>query len=201
MSDIGKAEFKRVQELAWGLVHNGQKPNFVSRREEDSYCHDWSVLAYGFKEAADQIATLAFERWPNSSHLWHPLCFNYRHYVELTLKGILSEQFHNVPFGHDISKLWRQCRSIFIEELHFDEIDMMISEIDAVVEHLHKFDPKSTAFRYPAERQSDEIEINIYDLVYFAEIFEIAKDSLLEEIRQAREAAAFLAGAIDEHHQ
>jgi HEPN domain-containing protein len=191
MSSRGQIEFERLRDLAWGLVHGDGASAFIKDGQKN-YFRDWDFLAHGFKNAADHIAALALERWPNSDYLWYPLCYNYRHFAELTLKACCYELVSQTPRGHDLISLWSRCKAELSELLSEEEAELAFEQIENVIVCFNLSDPNSARFRYPvSSERSVEVQINIHELVYFMEVFEMAITSLVESVRARRHALDF----------
>lgn len=111
--------------------------------------------ASGFKSAADGMVETLLSGYTNNFWVF-PIAFCYRQYLELMLKSVI-ELYHacegtgdTFPHTHNLETLWRFVRDNCYETVGPEDQD----EID-IVENLmlefHRFDAKSTAFRY-AER-------------------------------------------------
>jgi hypothetical protein len=112
-----------------------------------------SYYISGFKLAGETIFESITEKRHEVDTLVYPLVFNYRQYIELSLKDIimLCRGFLDIeekePFGHEFSKLWPKCRQL-LERCYPKEPR---DEINIIEKHLERFtqvDPRSTAFRY-----------------------------------------------------
>lgn len=120
-----------------------------------------SYYISGFKLAGEAIFSSIAERRHEVDVLVYPLVFNYRQYIELSLKDIivLCRNMLDIdgkePFGHDFGKLWPECRQLL--DRCYPDHDK--GELEIVERHLQRFsqvDPKSTAFRYGSENDKTE---------------------------------------------
>jgi hypothetical protein len=118
---------------------------------------DWRMYAYCYRRAAEELA----ERFPvpldAPDAMFLPMLYLYRHYVEASLKGILTETIatfsivDRVRTNHDLSPLWRQVRSNLenrpgiLDKSWFDRAE-------SLVEELAKVDPGAMHFRYPVDK-------------------------------------------------
>lgn len=127
---------------------------------------DRSAVADGFWHAADRLAGdwLADEtRRPYSgvaAAMSFPLLFLYRHALEGTMKAMLAEYAHQTDaqiaaYGHDLSKLWFECRELLWP---YDDVpgDDFLA-VERAVLAFHDLDPRNDAFRYSHDRKGNPI--------------------------------------------
>lgn len=119
--------------------------------------HSFSLYAEGYKKAADIIVQRIQETGWDQDYLVFPVCFLYRHYLELQLKHLihlgrqLVEGRSGFPQGHNIKKLWAECRPLLekafpgTEKEYLDPVEDSINEFDSI-------DRSSEEFRYPQDR-------------------------------------------------
>ncbi len=135
-------------------------------------CESLYDLADSFRLAADYLVDSAIDNI-QGYELLNPILYNYRHSVELYLKAVVQdgEQIH------DLKKLYDKFR-IMIDNKFGEEPPMWFNDI---IEVLHEFDPKSTAFRYGTELNVFEyvIDLNILKrkMSWFTNIFQKIKSS------------------------
>lgn len=143
-----------------------QKGDKLITTEGDRYFHalignrtDLNAHIEGYKRAADLIFE-QFEEEPRViavGWLVFPAVFLYRHFVELSLKDVISlgsyietdnSQF---PPTHDLNALWRKARTL-IESVGpgctNDDLDAMGS----LIAELNSIDSGSFSFRYPVTK-------------------------------------------------
>lgn len=130
------------------LIVPSRDPYLSNQIGERSY-----RLIVGFKLAGDSLVDQALDGSRKARMLAFPILFTYRHYVELALKGLISDFGHHagekVTFDHSLSSLWRTALRV-IESMNapmdgLDYIGERIAEMD-------RLDPRSFAFRYAADR-------------------------------------------------
>jgi hypothetical protein len=116
---------------------------------------NWSLIAKGYKNAADKLVELVVSRKAIPDEMLYPVLFLYRHYIELRLKEIIQlgkriatgdlETSH----GHDLNSLWNKAKSV----LHDKVSGMTDEEIKAfgnIIKQLQEVDTSSAeVFRYP----------------------------------------------------
>jgi hypothetical protein len=112
----------------------------------------WTFIAEGYKVAADTLVAHVEATGLNQDRLVYPILFNYRQYVELSLKGIirdarrLLDERGNAPNGHVLTNLWNTARPLLFR------IAPAPDDLDNVGQCLKRFadiDPNSQGFRYP----------------------------------------------------
>jgi len=117
----------------------------------------FSEHADGFKHAADLLVeNLRRER----NSLVYPVCYLYRHCLELWLKHLiamlgvyLEQDFFGEKLGtHDLAKLWDVCRS-GLEEVMPSLSKENLSEVEECINALASFDKDGEIFRYPVNKR------------------------------------------------
>jgi hypothetical protein len=112
----------------------------------------WTFYAEGYKLAGDASVAYAEVTGRHQDKLVYPTLFNYRQYIELSLKGIifdarlLLDESGGAPNGHVLMRLWDTARPLLfriapaVDDL--DNVGRCIKRFDAI-------DPTSQGFRYP----------------------------------------------------
>ena len=121
-------------------------------------------MTEGYKKAGDLMVAVA-EREPAQRHcLVFPILFNYRHFLELSLKYQLATYGPTVSIEpnwncHRLEVLW----SVFIEMLDRfgtddpDEVDPVVGEI---ILEFAKIDPGSYSYRYPVNKNGEPVPVD-----------------------------------------
>ena len=145
-------------------------------------------MRHGYKLAADLLIKEAEEQAPTRRKLVYPIAFCYRHYLELTLKAILSE--YGAMAGvrenwssHNLQVLWKDVRAL-VANCGIGLPDNVWTEaFCARIEELTEIDRSSDAFRYPADRTGAEFKggASLVDLAAMRETMQ-AIENYLEEI-------------------
>jgi HEPN domain-containing protein len=126
------------------------------------------LMMEGYKEAADLMVEAAAENRRMRDMLVFPIIFNYRQFLELSLKYQLATFGPAVGVEpnwrtHDLLELWGE----FLEMLERygtpdpDEADPIVGEI---VLEFAKIDPGSYSYRYPVDRQGRPLPVAYRDL-------------------------------------
>lgn len=119
-----------------------------------------STIARGYRDAARlafaQIAATGAREYLDSAA--YAIIFNWRHYLELTLKDLLytARALVNGDAGkqvthHRLADLWRELRPLMeqiggTDTANFDKVERVIAEFV-------QYDPDSFAFRYATDKQ------------------------------------------------
>ena len=109
--------------------------------------------------------------------LIYPIMYLYRHYLELVFKalvlldGQLRGQPPVMPKGHDLERLWAECRPVLavVFSNREGELDTQLDQAD---QHVHDFvalDRTSQALRYPLDNhgapfRADAVEFSIVNV-------------------------------------
>ncbi len=115
----------------------------------------------GYKYAGDRLAQTLIEDRSHQDALILPIVFLYRHYIELSLKYIISEGNALLDEGenekaqkketHSLRKLWQECKTILdaigIEYGMYAERDI-VEAVDVIITELAEKDDRSDGFRY-----------------------------------------------------
>ena len=126
------------------------------------------LMMEGYKKAADLMVAEAEGDRASRDFLVFPILFNYRQYIELSLKYMIATYGPTVGIEpnwrtHDLATLWSE----FLDLLDRfgtpdpDEVDPVVGE---VVIEFAKIDPGSYSYRYPVDRNGDAIPVAYTDL-------------------------------------
>lgn len=134
------------------------------------------TTATAYKEAAELI----YEKMKNGNIrdkdiLVYPLCFNYRHCMELLLKflyiehsNISKEELKDfLNTNHDLNKIWQQVKPILSAGKKRVGTKVNIGAIEHYVKEMHRFDEKSMRMRYPisksVEKNNDNLRLDFHN--------------------------------------
>jgi len=127
------------------------------------------VYSLGFKEAGDALVEECLSRHGIKDALFYPICFCYRHFIELDLKYLIAETeslyyvlekcgptrgelcesvVSKLADTHSLERLfnWLVVRLALVTDEPFPR------EVGDAIIDLHNFDPTSQVFRYPVSR-------------------------------------------------
>ena len=135
-----------------------QSPDSWENAMLQSGFDDWRSYAHCYRTAAEALATEYPEQGEFPDPMFLPVLYLYRHYVEASLKGILThakvayELSYEVPMKHQLDELWLLVQTHVgakragVEPAWFDRASELIAE-------LHQVDPDSMSFRYPTDKK------------------------------------------------
>lgn len=91
--------------------------------------------------------------------LVYPICFCYRHSVELYFKALYfklekdaSKRKVFLGKGHDLKQLWREMKPLLSNiRKKYQRFPCKIEALESYVDQLHAFDSKSMTMRYPVK--------------------------------------------------
>src|SRR5690242_2623437 len=134
------------------------------------------LMTYGYKKAAELMVEYAAENPSWRDSLVYPILFNYRHFIELSLKYQLATFGPVVGIEpnwdkHELEWLWVR----FAEMLVYygtsdpDEADPVVA---GIVLEFAKIDPKSYSNRYPVDRHGNAVPLSetLLDLSNLADV-------------------------------
>ncbi len=139
----------------------------------------WNAMANAFKEGADHLVDWVVDgrTGPMSgAFMTYPVMSDYRHYLELSLKGILIDLQEwellanrlagkdvgqaNPEYNHQLMEVWRRVRKLLYRvdanELATEGVrEQSDAKYDAIEDRIKEFDDidrKATSFRYPVDK-------------------------------------------------
>jgi hypothetical protein len=134
------------------------------------------LMTDGYKRAGDLMVRQTVEDRSSRDFLVFPILFNYRHFIELSLKYLLATFGPRVSIDpnwkdHDLGILWHS----FLEMLDCyatpdpDDADSVVGDI---VAEFAKIDPQSYSYRYPVDKNGKPIPISqsALDLTNLADV-------------------------------
>lgn len=139
--------------------------NYPSLFRSDS--HDWHNnaclnfmpdMSYGYIEgylrAGDILVDYVNEQASGQDVLVYPIIFCYRHHLELRMKEIIKlgrnllDGKGDYDDNHQLTVLWRDCRTIVLRVWAENEAPGELPLIDHFITELDRADSKSDGFRY-----------------------------------------------------
>lgn len=119
---------------------------------------DWHRYAVAYKLAADaQVDHLVGENGMGDDAACLPALFLYRHYVELSLKGmlldagVLLDLTDSIPCWHPLKPLWKKLRHQ-LDLIEKQDDAEWLDRAETLIHELDSLDPQSFAFRYPVTK-------------------------------------------------
>jgi hypothetical protein len=119
---------------------------------------DWFLsYATGYKVAADGVVERVEAKEASPDIVGYAVCFLYRHYIELMLKGLinvgtmLESREPDYPKHHRIDDLWRQCRPL-LEKASPEGERTDTDAVERCINELAQMDRSGEAFRFGEDR-------------------------------------------------
>lgn len=107
-----------------------------------------------FYEAADRLAQVLLERPNANDRFIFPMCFMFRHYLELQCKYLIEAVWHlnsdepfKAKFGHSLKELWDDTRKVVAPEFP-DFTNVPFDSVQSIIYQIHDADPTGQEFRY-----------------------------------------------------
>ena len=122
----------------------------------------------GYKIAADLMVQRAVESPSDRNTLVFPIIFNYRQFIELSLKYLIAEFGRTVDLPanwqtHDLVRLWNEFASV-LERYGTHDPDEADPVVGGIIAQFAKVDPGSYSYRYPVDRNGKPIPIEMEEL-------------------------------------
>ena len=127
-----------------------------------------ALMTDGYKRTCDLMVEAAGDdKWARDT-LVFPIIFNYRHFLEVSLKYLLATYGPAVGVApnwrsHDLATLWGSVLEMLDKygSADTDEADPVVGEI---ILEFAKIDPGSYAYRYPVDRHGRLLPVAQTDL-------------------------------------
>ncbi len=157
------------------------------------------VSAWSYAEAATMLARHLNEDGFYIDIGVHPICFLYRHSIELQFKQIVWDgrqligedaRIEQLCRSHALTPLWSEIEAIMNQvwpDLPLPDEALLVRE---VVSWFHEADPGSFAFRYPFDKNLQ---------VSLSEFRHINLSTLVEAMEDSRQFLSGVAGALNEY--
>lgn len=136
------------------------------------------MMTTGYKKAADLMVEHAIADHADRSSLVYPIIFNYRQFIELSLKYLISTYGRTVHVDaiwntHDLGELWTAFADVLKKYGHQDKdgTDLAVAQI---VAEFAIVDPRSFSYRYPVDIKGKPIPITHRE-VHLAALADVMK--------------------------
>ena len=126
------------------------------------------LMMGGYKLAADTMVERASAESVDRDLLVFPIIFNYRQFLELSLKYLLAMYGPTVGVEanwstHDLAALWSEFR-VVLENYGTVDPDKTDPIVGSIVLEFAKIDPGSYSYRYPVDRQGNPVPLMYNEL-------------------------------------
>lgn len=159
---------------------------------------DFHVLTWSYAEAANMLGNHIEEDGFYIDIAVHPICYLYRHSLELHLKQIVWDgrcllgeeaRIQQICNTHGLKPLWDETEKIMLSVWSDLPIPEEVFLLRQIVEWFQDCDPSSQSFRYPFNKKfqsslSDKTHINLTtlkDAMKVANVFLNGVSGLLSE--------------------
>ncbi|MCB1650330.1 MAG: hypothetical protein KDI25_12400 [Pseudomonadales bacterium] len=126
------------------------------------------LMMKGYKEAADLMVERSAEDRSIRDTLVFPVIFNYRQFLELSLKYQLAVYGPPVDIQpnwttHDLAALWSEFLAM-LEHYGTEDPDEADPVVGEIILEFAKIDPASYSYRYPVDRKGNPVPVAYSDL-------------------------------------
>lgn len=126
------------------------------------------LMTDGYKEAGDLMVQAASDDRSKRDVLVFPIIFNYRQFLELSLKYQLATYGPAVDIEpnwntHYLDKLWDQFWEL-LERYGTKDPDEADPVVGNIILEFAKIDPGSYSYRYPVDRRGNPVPVAYSDL-------------------------------------
>jgi hypothetical protein len=121
------------------------------------------LMTEGYKKAADLMVEESERDKAQRGWLVFPILFNYRHFLELSLKYQLATYGPEVGVEanwhcHSLEKLWSEFL-VMLEHYGTDDPDEVDPVVGEIILEFAKIDPGSFSYRYPVDKKGNEVPV------------------------------------------
>ncbi|MCA0367233.1 MAG: hypothetical protein LCH57_04115 [Proteobacteria bacterium] len=121
------------------------------------------LMMSGYKRAADLMVAHATADRADRDTLVFPILFNYRQYIELSLKYLIATYGRSVEVeaiwkSHNLSVLWRRFQAV-VEGFGITDDDGADAAVGRIITEFAAVDPGSFSHRYPVDTQGRPIQL------------------------------------------
>ncbi|KZK78978.1 hypothetical protein PsAD46_04456 [Pseudovibrio sp. Ad46] len=126
------------------------------------------LMKDGYKTAADLMVDASANDRMSRDTLVFPIIFNYRQFLELSIKYQLAAFGPDVEIepnwnSHFLEKLWADFL-VMLERYGTEDPDDADPVVEAIILEFAKIDPSSYSYRYPVDRRGKPIPVAYPDL-------------------------------------
>ena len=156
------------------MPQKGQKLFVYKGNYYDSYIGwgdlhvDFAAYMEGYIRTADDLVDRAIDSHDRgiANTYIYPICFLYRHYLELTMKYFylnysetdIKEKSDTIKkVNHNLNEIWKRIKPIFLKYITGEERDH-INIVESYINQFQVFDESSYNFRYPITKDLDEVQ-------------------------------------------
>lgn len=154
-------------------------PNWDGNAVLADHPHGRMVLMLtGYKRSADLLVVHAVAERTDRDTLVFPIIFNYRQFLELSLKYLISTYGRSAGVdpvwnSHNLSQLWLRFEAV-LAGFGMEDEDGATAAVARIVAEFSTVDPRSFSYRYPVDTQGRPIELahDYMDLSALADVMD-----------------------------
>lgn len=122
------------------------------------------LMTEGYKKAGDLMVAAAEQDPAERGWLVFPILFNYRHFLELSLKYQLATYGPTVGIEpnwncHRLEVLWAAF-TVMLERYGTDDPDEVDPVVGEIILEFAKIDPASYSYRYPVNKKGEPVPVD-----------------------------------------
>ncbi len=180
--------FKEILKKDFSWPKKGDKALVVAKAPADNATIGGEIfdrlvlMMRGYKQSADLLVAATESDVKSRDVLVYPIIFNYRHFLELSLKYQLFAHGEKVGVHanwktHDLAVLWSEFIKI-VERYGTSDPDEADPAVEEIIAEFAKIDVGSFSHRYPCDRSGDAIPVNQsqLDLGHLREVMECVEN-------------------------
>lgn len=137
------------------------------------------LYSEGYKKAGDVLFSYCIANEFYSNFLVYPMIFDYRQYIELRLKELITMSYSYLSIVgdfkdiHDLKRLWSSYRNDLLPNI-IDEDATLLDNVERLILEFNQIDPGFN-FRYPVSRRpnrQETLKMDTIDLQNFKTTFD-----------------------------
>ncbi|WP_419914578.1 hypothetical protein [Hoeflea sp.] len=157
-----KPDFESLLRTGFRWPTEGDAPFTQSENwEQNAYIDRFGHGRIVMMMAGDlMVAQVARDRH-DGDVLVFPVVFNYRQFIELSLKFLIATYGHTVGIKaewntHDLKSLWETFLKV-LEGYGHDDAEGAAAIVEEIILEFAKVDPRSFSYRYPVDTKSNPV--------------------------------------------
>lgn len=121
------------------------------------------MMMTGYKMAADLMVGQVAQSRHDGDALVFPIIFNYRQFVELSLKYLIATYGRSVSVEaqwstHDLTILWSTFMAV-LEGYGHEDVEGTDAVVATIITEFARVDPRSFSYRYPVDTKGNLVNL------------------------------------------
>lgn len=122
-----------------------------------------TLMIEGYRQVAELAVAKSAEDRFTRDFLVYPAIFNYRHFIELSLKHLIATYGVHVGVdaiwnSHDLERLWLTFSEV-LQRFGTEDPEDADPVVASIVAEFAKLDPRSDAYRYPKDQKGNPLPL------------------------------------------